>query len=363
MNIGDRVRMLHDDQEGIISRFLEDNQVEIEIEDGFTIPVLRSDVVLVHRAENQYFKPETVPHPVPRKRKKQRGTFAFNNEKELEGTPVKPIAKTGIFLAFKHLDNKNLEVFVINNTDFELLFTLASLTDGRKFSALSAGHLQPKSFRKTHEVKIEQVWPDLVFSSLFHRRGMDTPKKPLSVKSNFDQKLEGLKKGIAPVLEEELYLLQLDGQAAPQRHKAQLTMPRKRPKRSEPEVASAEERAQEQMAQRLRESMMGGRKKVKDQIPSQRKGKTQIDLHIEELHPSPRGLEQDEILNIQLKAFEKHLDIAIASGQEEVTFIHGVGAGKLRTEIHRRLAQNEQIQHFQDAMRERFGYGATTVKI
>lgn len=304
MNIGDRVRMLHDDQEGVIARFLEHNQVEIEIEDGFIIPVLRSDVVLVHRAENQYFKPEAVVHPVPRKRKKQRGTFVFDEQEEFGEKASKPIAKTGVFLAFKHLDDKSLEVFVINNTDFELLFTLASLSDGRSFKALSAGHLQPKSFQKTHEVKIAQAWPDIVFSSLFHWRGMDTPKKPLSVKSNFDEKLEGLKKVIAPVLNEEMYLLQLDGQAAPQRHKAQLVMPKKRTKRVETNTASAEQRAQAQMAQRLRESMMGDNKKSKSHIPKKSKGRSEVDLHIEELHPSPRKLDQDEILSLQLRTLK-----------------------------------------------------------
>jgi dsDNA-specific endonuclease/ATPase MutS2 len=48
---------------------------------------------------------------------------------------------------------------------------------------------------------------------------------------------------------------------------------------------------------------------------------------------------------------------------DEIIFIHGVGNGVLRTEIHKRLSKNKQVEYFKDAMKEKFGYGATLVKI
>jgi hypothetical protein len=64
MNIGDRVRLLRGREEGIIVGFGSNNLVEVEIEDGFRIPALRSEVVVVAAEEAQRFRRE---EPDPRK--------------------------------------------------------------------------------------------------------------------------------------------------------------------------------------------------------------------------------------------------------------------------------------------------------
>mgnify|MGYP001801331685 FL=1 len=69
------------------------------------------------------------------------------------------------------------------------------------------------------------------------------------------------------------------------------------------------------------------------------------------------------MLELQLTTFEEKLDQAIATGMDEITFIHGVGSGVLRDAIHKRLSTMKNINYFQDAMREKFGYGATRVRI
>ena len=52
MNIGDKVRLLHGTEEGVIRRIIDKRTVEIEIEDGFLIPVLRKEVVLISSDED-----------------------------------------------------------------------------------------------------------------------------------------------------------------------------------------------------------------------------------------------------------------------------------------------------------------------
>ncbi len=65
MNIGDRVRLLRGREEGVIVGFGSNNNiVEVEIEDGFRIPALRSEVVVVAAEEAQRFRRE---EPDPRK--------------------------------------------------------------------------------------------------------------------------------------------------------------------------------------------------------------------------------------------------------------------------------------------------------
>ncbi len=53
MNIGDKVRLVHGREEGIVYAFLPGNVVEVEIEDGFRIPVLRNEIVTISPVESQ----------------------------------------------------------------------------------------------------------------------------------------------------------------------------------------------------------------------------------------------------------------------------------------------------------------------
>jgi hypothetical protein len=59
----------------------------------------------------------------------------------------------------------------------------------------------------------------------------------------------------------------------------------------------------------------------------------EIDLHIEELVDSHSGLTNHEILSIQLERFEKELQYCISNGIKKLIVIHGVGNGKLKSEI------------------------------
>jgi dsDNA-specific endonuclease/ATPase MutS2 len=54
---------------------------------------------------------------------------------------------------------------------------------------------------------------------------------------------------------------------------------------------------------------------------------------------------------------------ALATDMEEITFIHGVGNGTLKNAIHKALARNKNIKFFQDAQKDKFGYGATFVRL
>jgi dsDNA-specific endonuclease/ATPase MutS2 len=69
-----------------------------------------------------------------------------------------------------------------------------------------------------------------------------------------------------------------------------------------------------------------------------------------------------EMLNIQLERFEKELDEAMAGNTRKITFIHGVGNGRLRQEIAAILKQTPGVT-FQDAPYKEYGYGATQVNI
>lgn len=89
--------------------------------------------------------------------------------------------------------------------------------------------------------------------------------------------------------------------------------------------------------------------------------KSVIDLHIEKLSDNWRRLSNFEILTIQLNYFEKYYNLAVAHQQPNLIVIHGVGTGKLRTEIHEILKLKREVKSFANQYMANFGFGATEV--
>ena len=86
-----------------------------------------------------------------------------------------------------------------------------------------------------------------------------------------------------------------------------------------------------------------------------------VDLHIEKLTDNWKGLSNFEILTIQLKEFEKWLDLSIAHRLPNLIVIHGVGTGKLKDEVHDILKVKREVKSFVNQYEPRFGYGATEI--
>ena len=86
-----------------------------------------------------------------------------------------------------------------------------------------------------------------------------------------------------------------------------------------------------------------------------------MDLHIEKLEVQWSGLSNYEILGLQLKAFEKYYDLAVAHIQPSLTVIHGVGEGKLRDEIHAILNTKKEVKTFVNQFHPLYGFGATEI--
>ena len=92
--------------------------------------------------------------------------------------------------------------------------------------------------------------------------------------------------------------------------------------------------------------------------------KVEIDLHIEELEKNYRQLTPDQMVKIQLDYFIKNLEKALISEKvKHFVVIHGVGNGRLKTEIRRTLREDYPRLKFSDAPFDEYGYGATLIKI
>lgn len=88
----------------------------------------------------------------------------------------------------------------------------------------------------------------------------------------------------------------------------------------------------------------------------------EVDLHINQLVPKTRGLNNYEMLNIQLETAKRQLEFAISKRIQKVVFIHGVGEGVLRTELEYLFNRYDNLK-FYDADYQKYGRGATEVYI
>jgi len=90
--------------------------------------------------------------------------------------------------------------------------------------------------------------------------------------------------------------------------------------------------------------------------------KMEVDLHIQQLTKSTKGMTNFEMLNLQLETAKRQLEFAIRKRIQKVVFIHGVGEGVLKEELHYLFGRYDNIKHY-DADYQKYGLGATEVYI
>ncbi|WP_019990809.1 Smr/MutS family protein [Rudanella lutea] len=330
MNIGDKVRMIRAKEQGVVTRFLSGNQVEIEIEDGFRIPVLRSELVVVSPLEaERLLRPSGNAQP-PR--------------------PTGPVilANQGIYMAFVAQNDREFAVHLVNNTDWDMPYTLAE-ERGTTLNGLQSGVLKPRSSAKLNDYysfSTLDSWPTFLFQGLWFRAAKVSFRSPLVKRLKCRAQTFHASKKTVPVLNQQGHLYQLD--ADEKEAPAEAPMPL-------PTVPLSPQELKEEMLKAKNNPAIP---------PSFERPSSVVDLHIDVLLPKgPGGRQPGELLDLQLETFEKLLENAIATGMSEITFIHGVGTGTLRTELHRRLGRHPHVKYFEDAQKQKFGYGATKVFI
>ncbi|GMQ27129.1 hypothetical protein Aoki45_38120 [Algoriphagus sp. oki45] len=315
MNIGDRVRLLHGKEEGVIRRISSSGKIEVEIEDGFIIPALKSEVVLIAATEKNYFGEQSNP-----------------DQDSFSPAPISAPKDQGLYLAFLPLNDQNLSLYLINDSK-QIYLSHASEVYGENHRTLYAGTLNSGEAKKIDERLLKEMdeWPAFLlrFIPIQNQLEKAIPAFERQLKMKPTQFFKHLSK--APLLDKNVYLFPL-------------------------------EQTTKELDIRSLNSELSQINPSPAPAPVQKPSRS-IDLHIEVLHSQPEKLSNSEKMRIQLEVFEEKLNQAIASGMDEITFIHGLGNGVLRKEIHKRLSQLGNIKYFQDTQKDQWGYGATLVRI
>jgi dsDNA-specific endonuclease/ATPase MutS2 len=87
----------------------------------------------------------------------------------------------------------------------------------------------------------------------------------------------------------------------------------------------------------------------------------EVDLHINQLVKSVRGLDNYDMLNLQLETAKRKVEFVISKRISKIVFIHGVGEGVLKSELNNLL--NKYPVRYYDASYKKYGLGATEVYV
>lgn len=407
MNVGDRVRLLTGTEEGIVTRLLDSELVEVAIDNDFTIPVLRREVVVVAQEEGKNFDraaPDYGPGQTPGKNANASKKDKSKRPNASAGPPrppqpslqealaavassgagmarpagssgpatggKQPAAAKGLFLALVHQSPELLGVTLINNTEADVLFTYGEETSARPYRALAADKLGPKASTKPLSflhLKDFETWPAVVFQLLPTKLNGDAAYELLTKRQAFKASTFYSSQRSAPVIGKDAYLFQLDEKAAAAI--APETLAQKTPAATALAPATpggvdaAALKAQLSGDAPARPAAVVAAAKPAPTAPIVAPSH-EVDLHLEALRPNnTEELSNTTILRLQLDAFEDALSRALATNMHEIVFIHGMGNGVLRKEIHRQLSRNKDIKFFEDARKEKFGFGATLVRL
>jgi hypothetical protein len=102
---------------------------------------------------------------------------------------------------------------------------------------------------------------------------------------------------------------------------------------------------------------------IKSSISIQSKGEAEwkIDLHMENLVDSHKGMSNHEIVTLQLKHFKDFIKKAEGSKVRRMIIVHGQGTGKLKGEIKALVLGIKGVEMF-DADYTKYGQGASVIE-
>ncbi|MFA6779431.1 MAG: DUF2027 domain-containing protein, partial [Paludibacteraceae bacterium] len=158
IKIGDRVRFLNATGGGTVTKIISKELVEVEDEDGFGVPTLVRECVVVETEDTIHTQEK------PKEKAKQKIEEILPEPKAEEYHPeeeTKEGEKINFYLAFLPLDIKTLsstsyECYLINDSNYYLAYNIAS-GNGRMAYSRSAGFIQPNTKIFVEELKKEQL--------------------------------------------------------------------------------------------------------------------------------------------------------------------------------------------------------------
>jgi len=304
---GDRVSFINDKLSGTVKRIIDKKQVLLLLDDGFEIPVSINELVLMERVGGAVEIQENDLSIIAEEEdKSDKVYFAAVTEDSTKGVIV--------------------NTFLVNTTQGMIKFVLFNKTMGQ-VKGLAQGDLESSRAIKLIQFGITEAsdYRNLVLHAIHYAEKPDFIIAPMNISFKLKPVSIIKEQKIIPVLKQKGLLINLTDY------------------------------------QQTNENISIDKSVNPVNISKPEPPADLIDLHLEELSESPKLLLPHAAFELQMKVFSNSLENALAHNINNITFIHGVGQGKLKTEIRKSLDLNPHVKGFEDADYKKFGYGATIV--
>lgn len=351
LKIGDKVRFLNTTGGGIVRSFRGKDQVLVEDEDGFDMPALIRECVVVGENNMQVrssSKPKVQSPPAEVYQPKPQASQEAEKVKETaEGE------RLNIYLAYlpvepaKVLQQSGYETYFINDSNYYLFFNYMNRQNNSWVSRYN-GLIEPNTqifleeFGKEDLNDLERVCVQLI---AFKKDKPYALKNSISVELHIDT-VKFYKQHCFMAndfFDEDAIIYSVVRQDVPEKELL---------------ISAAE--IQEAMQEKAREDRRAPQTIVKKVADS---SILEVDLHINELLDTTSGLSNADMLTFQLDKFHEVLTKYAAQKGQKIVFIHGKGDGILRKAIERELKTRYKQYYYQDASFREYGFGATMVTI
>ncbi|MEI8201655.1 MAG: DUF2027 domain-containing protein [Bacteroidota bacterium] len=341
--IGDRVRFLNDVGGGIISKIVNRSMVNVMIEEGFEIPVMSKELIKIDpvtAAERMFDKEIKVELPP------DNGEIMEENEvrsSRLSNYLSPKKFEKGIYLAFAPHDQRWLltgmiDFFFINNTSYDVLYSLLLKTKQNTFMSADYGNAEPSSKVLIQTIKREELedWSRGLLQVLFHPN--NTAKALMPLHTEFMVKMSRMLSEDSYIhssfMSEKAVIIDL-GVSLPVALEPQKDTPKQFIAKETPKSYFID----------------------KHLIDAE---SAEVDLHIEKICEGAKPEDDGMILKIQFDYYTRCIESALEKKLHKVIFIHGVGSGVLKSLIRGDLKQYSNVA-YNEAPYAKYGYGALEV--
>ncbi|MCB9046800.1 MAG: Smr/MutS family protein [Chitinophagales bacterium] len=332
-SIGDKILLKQTDEEGVVTAYINTDMVEVEV-GGVVFPVHTDEI------DHPYLKWFT-------QKKKQPAKKVIPEQLPVEKQKLrKPRLPKGIYLSFMpeyKLEEMEdivdiLKIYLLNETGREIQYryeqTLrndATFTHEGRLHAFGHVYLHSIEYDLMNDQPRFNWWLDDVHDADLAPASGSVRIKPQKLFQHIDELLTKNEPSFNYLLIEDFNV------KVPEIEEKKIEMPK-------PTMRNPGSNIKPPMS-----------KSQRDFTPDT------IDLHIENLVDSTRGMSNADIITIQLHALQDHLRMVIRERQQRLMIIHGLGKGKLRDEVHRILSETLEVKSYDNSWHGGYGFGATEV--
>lgn len=349
MKIGDKVRFLNEVGGGMVTGFQGKDIVLVEDENGFDIPMLIRDCVVID-TDDYNMKPRFSASVAPKVEEPAKPTKPQITSRPTE---VRGGDSLNVMLAFvpedvKTMSSTSFEAYLVNDSNYYLYYTYLS-AEGKAWKNRSHGIVEPntKLFLEEFGREILNDLEHVAVQFIAFKDDKTFAQKPaVNVELRIDTvkfyKLHTFRE--SDFFEESALIYDI----------VKNDIPEKQVYVSAEDIQSAllqrKEKAERPQSQPIVKPNVGN--KI-----------IEVDLHIDELLDDTAGMSSAEMLNYQLDKFREVLETYKGKREQRIVFIHGKGDGVLRKAILDELKRKYKDYKHQDASFQEYGFGATMVTI